>query len=118
MNQSEQWIDVCAVSDLTPDTGACALLKNSRGEDEQVAIFLERIEHKLYAVSNYDPIGEINVMSRGLLASINGVLTVASPLYKQHYCLVGGQCLEDSDYSLNVFPVREFKGRVQLLAFA
>lgn len=114
-NLDKQWVDICHFSDLTPDTGVCALFPSAKG-DQQVAIFLERLENKLYAVSNYDPIGKAYVMSRGMLASIAGDIVVASPLYKQHYSLVSGQCIEDSQYCLEVFPVRECEGRIQLLA--
>ncbi len=106
---SESWKTICAKVDLTPNTGICALF-----EGEQVAIFWEGKNDKLYAVSNYDPIGEANVLSRGILGSVGEALVVASPLYKQHFCLETGACLEQDEYKLKTYSVRELDGEVQL----
>ena len=58
-----QWIDVCSVDDLQPDSGVCALV-----EGQQVAIFYcPNLTAKVYAISNYDPFGKANVLSRGLV---------------------------------------------------
>ncbi len=59
------WISVCELSDLLPDTGVCALVNK-----QQVAIFRSRRLNEVFAVSNYDPIGEANVLSRGIIGSI------------------------------------------------
>ena len=79
---SEIWITVCKKTELTPNTGVCALVN-----EEQVAVFWEGISNELYALSNYDPIGEANVLSRGILGSVGEDMVVASPLYKQHFKL-------------------------------
>ncbi|MEP0073042.1 MAG: nitrite reductase (NAD(P)H) small subunit, partial [Marinomonas sp.] len=47
------------------------------------------------AIANWDPFGKANVLSRGLVAHLQGNWTVASPLYKQHFVLSSGECLED-----------------------
>jgi len=106
---SDNWKTICTKADLTPNVGVCALL-----EGEQVAIFWEGKNDKLYAVSNYDPIGEANVLSRGIIGSIGDKIVVASPLYKQHFCLESGVCLEEDDHTLKTYNVRELEGRVQL----
>ena len=85
-----RWIDVCAVDELQPNSGVCALV-----EKQQVAIFYMPKEQAVYAIHNYDPIGKANVLSRGLIGDINGEPVVASPLYKQHFSLVTGACLDD-----------------------
>jgi nitrite reductase (NADH) small subunit len=103
----EQWITVCSESDLTVDTGLCAL---------HGAIFKPALTHELFAVSNFDPIGKANVMSRGITGSIGDSLVVASPLYKQHFDLRTGQCLEDKSKTLKTYQVRIDAGQVQLLA--
>lgn len=103
------WKTICAETDLTPDTGLCALL-----DGEQVAVFYSGKNQELYAVSNYDPIGEANVLSRGIMGSIGGDVVVASPLYKQHFNLKTGECLEDPEVVLKVYPVRLESGSVQL----
>jgi nitrite reductase (NADH) small subunit len=106
-----QWITVCNESDLTSDTGICALHKG-----EQVAIFKPALTTELFALSNFDPFGKANVMSRGIIGSIGESLVVASPLYKQHFDLRTGECLEDDSKALKTYQVRIDSGQVQLLA--
>jgi nitrite reductase (NADH) small subunit len=108
---TNNWITVCNESDLTADTGICAL-----HQGEQVAIFKLALVDELYAVSNFDPFGKANVMSRGIIGSIGDSLVVASPLYKQHFDLKTGECLEDETESLKTYQVRVEAGQVQLLA--
>ncbi|MFP8966013.1 nitrite reductase small subunit NirD [Pokkaliibacter sp. CJK22405] len=103
------WTAVCSLNDIAPDTGICALVQG-----QQVAIFRQRSNNKLYAVGNFDPVGQANVMSRGLLAHLGGKMTVAAPLYKQHYCLETGRCLEDESLALPVYQVREQNGHVEI----
>jgi assimilatory nitrate reductase catalytic subunit len=99
------WSPVCDFPDLWPNIGICALI-NGR----QIAIFL--IGETLYALDNYDPASGVNVLSRGIVGDVNGECVIASPLYKHHYSLVTGRCLEDSAKSVNVYPVRVLDGRV------
>ena len=106
---SEQWITVCNESDLTADTGLCALHKG-----EQVAIFKPALSEEVFALSNFDPIGKANVMSRGIIGSIGENLVVASPLYKQHFNLRTGECLEDDCAILKTYQIRIDAGLVQL----
>ncbi len=108
---SDNWITVCNKTDLTPNTGVCALLG-----DSQVAIFWEGISNQLFAVSNFDPIGEANVLSRGMLGSIGEQIVVASPLYKQHFDLHSGRCLEEPEHSISTWPIREAEGKIQIQA--
>ncbi len=105
------WISVCEIDDLLPDTGVCALVNN-----QQVAIFRSHRLNEIFAVSNYDPVGEANVLSRGIIGSIGDEVVVASPLYKEHYNLRTGECLEKPEYNVSVFPVRVDDGLIQVLA--
>jgi len=122
-----QWLDVCSVDDLQPDSGVCALV-----EGRQVAIFclLEQDDGgggrefiraarmnsrpQLYAVGNYDPFGKANVLSRGLCGDIGGQPVVASPLYKQHFNLQTGVCLEDATVKIPTYLIRIENGSVQI----
>ena len=104
-----RWTTVCEDRDLIPDSGVCALLG-----DEQVAIFKLRKDNSLYAISNYDPIGKANVLSRGITGSLGDELVVASPLYKQHFSLTTGKCVEDGKYTVKTWPVRNEAGKIQL----
>jgi len=101
------WLDVCAVEDLEPDSGVCALLGG-----KQVALFYLTKVNAIYAVANFDPIGKANVLSRGLIGDLGGEPMVASPLYKQHYNLKTGVCFEYDDIRIASYPVRIDNGRV------
>ncbi|MGF1755545.1 nitrite reductase small subunit NirD [Vibrio makurazakiensis] len=105
----ENWTTVCTTDDLTPNTGLCALV-----EDTQVAIFYCHRQDKLYGLSNFDPIGKANVMSRGIIGSLSGEPYVASPLYKQHFHLETGVCLEDPEHQLTTYNVRQVEGNIQV----
>ena len=87
---------ICRLEDIVPDTGVAALVGG-----EQVAIF--RINQEIYAVGNRDPFSGANVLSRGIVGDINGELVVASPVYKQHFSLVTGRCMEDETVSVPVY---------------
>lgn len=104
-----EWIDVCPEADLVAGTGVCALVGS-----EQVAVFKTRKDQEIYAIGNYDPIGKANVLSRGILGSIGEALVVASPLYKQHFNLATGQCLEDEAVSVKSYPARVEGGTIQV----
>lgn len=105
-----EWITVCQVDDLEPDSGVCALV-----DGRQVAIFYIPKIQAIYAVDNYDPIGKANVLSRGMIGDIQGEPVVASPLYKQHYSLKNGVCLEDESVRIGVYDVRiDENGQVEI----
>ena len=104
-----QWQDVCSVDDLQPDSGVCALV-----EGRQVAIFYMSKDKAVYAINNHDPFGNANVLSRGIIGDINGQPVVASPLYKQHFNLQTGVCLEDETVRIPAYAVRIENGKVQV----
>jgi assimilatory nitrate reductase catalytic subunit len=99
------WVDVCEFDELWPNIGAGALV-NGR----QIALF--RVGDSLYALDNYDPASGVNVLARGIVGDVKGECVVASPLYKHHYSLVTGRCLEDTAKSVNVYPIKVLDGRV------
>lgn len=104
-----QWIHVCDQSDLVENSGVCALIEN-----KQIALFYLPAEKQVFALANFDPFGDANVLSRGLIASMGEELYVASPLYKQHFCLRTGHCLEDSEMSIQAWSARCIDGRVEI----
>lgn len=106
----QQWFDICDVADLQPNAGVCALVAQ-----QQVAIFYLPATQQLYALSNYDPIGKANVLSRGIIGDLQGQPVVASPLYKQHFNLQTGGCLEDESIQIPVYSVRMQAQRVEIL---
>jgi nitrite reductase (NADH) small subunit len=107
------WISVCNEDDLVTGSGVCVLLETN-AKKEQVALFRETADGPVFAISNYDPLGGAYVMSRGIIGSIGELLVVASPLYKQHFCLHTGLCVEDDTVRLPTWPVRIDAGIVQI----
>lgn len=96
------WEAVCDLRDLVAGAGVCVLVGS-----EQVALFyLPEEDRAVYALSNRDPIGEANVLSRGILGDIGGRLVVASPLYKHHFDLATGACLEDDAVRIPAYAAR------------
>jgi nitrite reductase (NADH) small subunit len=103
MNQSASqlgaWHPVCALEDIWPNMGVCALV-----EGRQIAIFRLQ-DNQLYALDNYDPHSDANVLSRGIVGDLSGERVVASPIYKHHYQLRTGVCVEDASISLKTYSV-------------
>ncbi|MBK8814128.1 MAG: nitrite reductase small subunit NirD [Methylococcaceae bacterium] len=107
-----RWVSVCKIDDLQPDSGVCVLV-----EGRQIAIFHMIKDNTVYAIDNYDPIGKANVLSRGIVGDIKGEPVVASPLYKQHFNLLTGICLEDESIRVAVYGIRISQGRVEIQMF-
>lgn len=104
-----QWIDVCGVDDLVANSGVCALV-----EQTQVAIFYMPEDDAVYAINNYDPFSLINILSRGLIGDIQGEPMVSSPIYKQHFSLKTGLCLEDETVKVDAYAIRIEGERVEV----
>lgn len=106
--QLNQWSAICTLDQIVPDTGVCALL-NGR----QVAVFrVGGDSPRLFAIDNYDPNAQAAVLSRGLVGSVGERIVVASPIYKQHFDLETGECLEAPQHSVASYPVRVEDGQV------
>jgi NAD(P)H-dependent nitrite reductase small subunit len=99
---------VCRLDDIVPETGVCALV-----DGEQVAVF--RIDQDVYAIGNRDPFSGANVLSRGIVGDLNGELVVASPVYKQHFSLLTGRCIEDASVSVPVYRARVEGADIQIV---
>ncbi|MEC4985976.1 MAG: nitrite reductase small subunit NirD [Oscillatoria sp. PMC 1076.18] len=107
--KTAQWTSVCQLADIQPNTGVCALVN-----DTQIAIFRIGDTNEVYAISNYDPFSKAYVLSRGIIGDRQGILKVASPIYKQNFNLATGECLDNSDVKIPTFPVRVSDGIVQV----
>ena len=97
----EEWTRVCALSDIVPDTGVCCLVAG-----KQVAVFRLSVGDRVLAIGNHDPFSRANVLSRGIVGDVSGEIVVASPVYKNHFCLRSGRCLEDESWSVQSYAVR------------
>ena len=106
--QLDNWTAICTLDEIVPDTGVCALL-NGR----QVAVFRVGAEQpRVFAIDNFDPNSQAAVLSRGLVGSIGERIVVASPIYKQHFDLESGECLEAPAQSVASYPARIDAGKV------
>lgn len=103
---SQHWTAVCAIDDILPDTGVCA-----RVEQRHVAIFRVGAD-RFFAIDNFDPKSQASVLSRGLVGNLGQRLVVASPLYKHHFDLSSGECLEAPEHSVRAYAVRADHQRV------
>lgn len=104
-----QWKTVCQLNAIQPYSGVATLIGA-----EQVAIFRVHQGDEVYAISNYDPFSQANVLSRGLVGDRNGIVKVASPIYKQNFDLKTGRCLDDDNVSIATWPIRVVDGVVQV----
>ncbi|MDI9243647.1 nitrite reductase small subunit NirD [Marinobacter sp. CHS3-4] len=110
MANQVEWTAVCTFEDLVPESGIAVWTK-----DGPVAVFyLPERGRELYAIGHTDPFTGKNVLARGITGDLKGQLVVASPLYKQHFNLETGQCLEDENVQVKTYQVALKEGRVVL----
>ena len=102
------WHSVCELPAMPVERGVAALL-----DGDQVALF-RTAEDRVLAVQNLDPFSDAMVLCRGIVGSRGERPTVASPMYKQVFDLETGQCLDDPEVRLAVFPVRVSRGVVEV----
>ncbi|ANF58557.1 nitrite reductase small subunit NirD [Halotalea alkalilenta] len=106
-----QWQRLCSIDELVPDAGVTAWCRG-----EQIALFLlpAGSELSIYALANGDPFSGANVIGRGIVGDIAAQPVVASPLYKQHFRLADGRCIESPEIALRTWPVRLRDGWVEI----
>jgi nitrite reductase (NADH) small subunit len=103
-----EWHDACAIDDVSPGAGLAVQVGS-----EQVAII--RTQNGLFAaLSNFDPFSKAFVIARGVVGQRAGVPKIASPIYEQSFYLETGECLEDQNVRLAVFPIRVQGSRIQI----
>ncbi|WP_439687982.1 Ferredoxin subunit of nitrite reductase or a ring-hydroxylating dioxygenase [Cupriavidus oxalaticus] len=107
----ETWTAVCTVRDIVPNTGVCALV-----DDKQIAVFRIGRGEEVYAIDNFDPNSQAAVLSRGLVGNLGERLVVASPIYKHHFDLRTGECLETPEQSVSAYGARVYDGKVWVAA--
>ncbi len=105
-----RWLPACQRADLVAHSGVVAWLRG-----RQVALFYVPDEDgAVYAIGNHDPCSGANVLGRGILGRLQGQLVVASPLYKQHFRLADGGCIEAPGQQVPVWPARLAGERVEV----
>ena len=104
------WIDVCAVADITPDTGVAVLI----GDLQIAVVRVGESDDQIFAVGNYDPFSHAFVIARGIVGDRGGTPKIASPIFKQSFDLATGQCLDDPNVKLPSYPTRVRDGRIAI----
>ncbi|MEI8619292.1 nitrite reductase (NAD(P)H) small subunit [Pseudoalteromonas sp. B193] len=95
------WHNIGTIDNLVANSGVCALVNN-----QQVAIFYIPQNPTLCL-----PLATTTRLAkptycRVALGSVDNKLVVSSPLYKQHFCLETGECLEAEAIHLPVFNAK------------
>lgn len=106
---ARNWTTVCEYDALVPDMGVRALVA-----DSQIAVFRLSGRDDVFAIDALDPFSNAPVLSRGIVGDLRGQLVVASPIYKQHFNLETGQCLEDETVAVRTFAARVVGDHVQV----
>ena len=97
---------ICRVDEILPNTGVAA-----RVDGRHVAVFRVGTD-RFHAIDNIDPRSGASVLSRGLVGNLGERIVVASPIYKNHFDLSTGECLEAPEQSVRAHTVRIQDGRV------
>jgi NAD(P)H-dependent nitrite reductase small subunit len=103
----DKWQDVCALEELVEGAGVGALIAG-----RQLALF--QVHGRVYVLDNFDPASRANVLARGLTGNLQGERVVASPIYKHHFVLNSGRCVEDPTFNVTAYSSRVMEGRVQV----
>ncbi len=104
-----EWTLVCALDDIVPDSGVCALIAG-----RQIAIVRVGEGEQIYAIDNFDPFSKAFVISRGIVGDRAGVPKIASPIFKQSFNLSTGQCFDTPAVSIPVYAARVRDGQVEV----
>jgi len=103
IREPQDWRPVCRRQDLVPNSGVVALLDGT-----QIALFYvpQAAGDGVYAIDNRDPKSGANIIGRGIVGHVGGELVVAAPLYKQHFRLADGICVQYPEQRLRTWQAR------------
>ncbi|GAA5872094.1 hypothetical protein JCM8547_003101 [Rhodosporidiobolus lusitaniae] len=107
-----QWkyVKLATVDDLAPNeegTTSCAV---RYGEDTQLAVF-HVPKRGYFATQQMCPHKRAFILEHGIIGDdANGALYVSCPLHKRNFRLDNGECLNDEEYKILAFDVREENG--------
>ena len=93
------WYAVCSLDQVPVGRAVCVLVR-----DEQVALF-RTAGGSLHALDNRDPVSGAMVLARGIVGTRGGRDVVSSPMFKQAFDLVTGECLDLDGVQVDVHEV-------------
>ncbi|MFC5142281.1 nitrite reductase small subunit NirD [Actinomycetospora rhizophila] len=102
------WTAVCPLERIQRERPVGALVAG-----EPVAI-VRTHDDRVFALHNVDPFSGASVLARGIVGDVGGRPVIASPVFKQHFALEDGRCLEDAGVAVATYPVRVVDGVVQI----
>lgn len=105
----KEWFRVAKVSDFPENGGACV-----RYQGMQIAVFNFTRRNEWYACQNLCPHKKQMVLSRGMIGTTGEEPKVACPFHKRSFSLRNGECLNASEESISVFPVKVEDGFVYI----
>lgn len=100
------WQPLCTKADLVAHSGVAAWTETPERPVQVAVFYLPGQATELFAIDHHDPFSDANVIARGIVGDIQGEPVVASPIYKQHFRLKDGQCVEDEAVRLRCWPLR------------
>lgn len=103
------WFKAARVEDFPLDGGACVKFKGL-----QIAVFNFSRRSEWYACQNMCPHKMQMVLSRGMIGSHLGEPKVACPFHKRTFSLKTGECLNNDECAITVYPVRVENGYVHI----
>jgi nitrite reductase (NADH) small subunit len=106
------WAPVCRLQDLVPERGAAVIVGG-----RQVAVF-RTVDGDVRAIGNRDPFSHAFVLARGLVGTRGDREVVTSPMYKQAFDLVTGECLDAPGVAVEAYDARVRHGVVELRSVA
>ena len=105
----KEWFRAAKVSDFPENGGACV-----RYQGMQIAVFNFTRRNEWYACQNLCPHKKQMVLSRGMIGTAGEEPKVACPFHKRSFSLRNGECLNASEESISVFPVKVEDGFVYI----
>ena len=103
------WFKAARVTDFPENEGACIRYKS-----RQIAVFNFSRKNEWYACQNLCPHKQQMILARGIIGTSGEEPKVACPFHKRTFSLRNGACLNASEESISVFPVRIHDGYVYI----
>ncbi|PPQ70227.1 hypothetical protein CVT24_013085, partial [Panaeolus cyanescens] len=109
-----EWVTAAKMDQLTMSESSSTSFAIKRG-DTQIAVF--HVPGKgFYATQQMCPHRRTFVLDHGIIGdTLDGDVYVSCPLHKRNFVLQDGRCLNDSQYTIATFEMREFEGEIQVL---
>ncbi len=110
MDDYPDWKTIGNKADLVPGSGIGARV----GRDQVALFWIPELGNRVFGISNLCPFSGVHILARGIVGDLAGDPVVASPLYKQHFSLTDGHCIEKPEVVIRTWDVRLEGDNVQV----